>query len=291
MTESDPLNWDNLRIFLAVMRESSLRKAAERLGVSHPTIRRRLESLEEQLGLRLFDRRHDGLHPTREAENLLERAKHVEASVQALSRCANNADPKLEGIIHVTGLDIILSELLAPELAAFAKRYPSIELRIQATYELVNLGSLEADVAIRIKTNGQWPEEDLTGRKAAPLYAALYGHADTWLGWDGNESDHPNGSMFPNESIPRWGIADNVYLQRALCLEGMGLSVLPCFMGDPCLERRSEPQYVGDLWILVHPDLQDNPRLRLFRDEMFEAIKRHRPALAGEGPRLQGKDC
>lgn len=280
----DNLNWDNLRIFLAVMRVSSLRQAAEQLGVSHPTIRRRLEALEEQLGLRLFDRRHDGLHPTYEAHNLLERAKQVEVSVQALSRCATNADPALEGRIHVTGPDIILSDLLAPDLVAFSKRWPQIELVIEATYELANLGGLEADVAIRLMTRGQSPDEELTGRKAAILSAALYGEGDHWVGWRGNEEDFVGTAPFPVQDIPRWGAANNVYLQRALCSHGMGISVLPCFMGDPYLKRRSEPIASGELWILVHPDLRDNPRLRLFRDEMFAAIQRYRPALEGKEP-------
>jgi len=66
------LDWDHLRIFLAVMRSASLRQAAERLGVSHPTIRRRLESLEGKLGLHLFDRRNDVVAFQQAAQPLLE---------------------------------------------------------------------------------------------------------------------------------------------------------------------------------------------------------------------------
>lgn len=283
MPLSGDLNWNNLRIFLVVMRASSLRQAADQLGVSHPTIRRKLETLESQLSLRLFDRRPNGLHPTPEAHSLLERAERVEASVQALTRCANNADPTLQGRIRVTAPDIILSEILAPDLAAFAKRWPNIELIIETSYDVANLGSLEADVAIRIIPQGQLPDEELTGRKATPLYAALYGEGDNWIGWQGDESDFENSHLFPVEDIARWGAVGNVYLQRAVCREGMGLSVLPCFMADPYLERRSEPLHVSDLWILVHPDLRENSRFRLFRDEMFTALKNHRPAFEGKG--------
>jgi DNA-binding transcriptional LysR family regulator len=52
----DDLDWDLLRVFLAVMRTRTLRQAGARLGVSHPTIRRRLDPLEASLGLTLFER-------------------------------------------------------------------------------------------------------------------------------------------------------------------------------------------------------------------------------------------
>jgi DNA-binding transcriptional LysR family regulator len=74
---------------------------------------------------------------------------------------------------------------------------------------------------------------------------------------------------------------NNPDLQRASCAAGMGLTLLPCFFADPTLERRSEPIHGFDVWVLVHPDLRDNPRLRVFRDFIFEALRRHRPRLEG----------
>lgn len=275
------LNWDYLRIFLAVMRSSSLRQAAERLGVSHPTIRRKLESLEEQLGLRLFDRRPDGLHATPEASVLLEKAEQVEASVHALGRCASNAAPALQGWIHVTAPDLLMSDLLAPALAAFVARWPQIELRVETTYKLADLGSREADVALRLLPLGQLPDGELVGKKAATAYTAVYGHAHQWIGWADTASQLERIRETPFADLPIRGVMNNIYLQRAACLAGMGLSILPCFMADPRLVQRTEPKPAGAIWVLVHPDLRRNPRLRLFRDEMVAALKQLRPQLEG----------
>ena len=89
----EDLDWNLLRVFLAMMRAKSLREAADSLDISHPTARRHLGHLEEQLGMKLFERRRDGLHPTAEAAELEHAAESEEAAVYALSRVAKAADP------------------------------------------------------------------------------------------------------------------------------------------------------------------------------------------------------
>lgn len=278
-----PLNWDHLRIFLAVMRAKSLRQAAQNLKMSHPTIRRRLEALEAQLNLRLFDRRADGLHATSEASTLLEMAEQVEASVMAFGRCASDINPTLEGEVHVTAPDTLMSELLAPEIAAFTRRWPQIKLRIETTDELADLSHREADVAIRIVAHGSSPQGQLTGRKAATFSIAVYGEDHQWIGWADSELDIALRRDTPFFDRPVLGAMQSVYLQRELCLQGLGLTILPCFMALPGMKRRTAPKPAADVWVLVHPDMRRNPRLRLFRDEMVAAFKRLQPKLEGRG--------
>ena len=282
MAVASELDWDNLRFFLMVMRSNSLRQAATRLGVSHPTIKRRLNTLEQQVGLELFDRSADSLQATPEAYRLLEKAEEVEASVRVFERCAGNIDPGLEGTIRLTAPDLVASELLAPEFSAFCKRWPQIELHVETTYELADLGTREADIAFRIMGSDALPDEKLTGRKAAAMYMAVYGEGDCWLGWEDRQQQMGYIEHTPFADLPIKGVLNNIYLQRAACIEGMGLAMLPCFMGDPYLPRRTDPQHAGDLWVLVHPEMRNNPRLQLFRDEMFKALKRLRPLIEGE---------
>ncbi|CAM2064126.1 LysR family transcriptional regulator [Sulfidibacter corallicola] len=281
MTTLPDLNWDHLRVFLAVMRSNSLRQAAQQLGTSHPTIRRRLAALEAQVGIRLFDRRSDSLHVTPEAAALLEKAEQVEASIHAFERCASSADPSLQGTIHVTAPDLVMSDLLAPDLAAFAARWPQITLRIETSYELADLGRREADIAFRLVSPETVLNHELAGRKAATTYAAVYGRGRQWIGWPDRERQLQWIRKTPFRDYPIHCVLSNVYLMRAACIAGMGLAILPCFMAEPYLERRTQPEPGGDLWVLVHPDLRRNARLRLFRDQMFEAIKRREPQLKG----------
>ena len=70
-------------------------------------------------------------------------------------------------------------------------------------------------------------------------------------------------------------------MQRKACAAGMGMARLPCFIADGHVERRTEPDPGLDIWVLVHPDLRRNPRLRVYRDEMVKALKSKLPVLEG----------
>lgn len=280
------MDWNHLRIFLAVMRASSLREAADRLGISHPTIRRRLNVLESELGLRLFDRRADGMHATPQAAELMEVAERMESLAHTFVRRASDADPKMTGGVRVTAPAEIVTELLMPELAAFSVRWPDIELHIEPSEAVKDLGRGEADVAIRAVPYGKSPGGDVTGRKAGTIYTALYGVGETWLGWYGDQRDRSSlTASFANTPLAELPIRSsmkNTYLLRAACVHGMGVATLPCFMAPPGLERRSKPKPFSDVWVLVHPDLRRKPRLRVFRDEIVAAFKRLRPLLVGK---------
>lgn len=275
------MDWDHVRIFLATLRAKSLRQAAEQLGLSHPTARRHLNAFEDQLGLQLFDRRSDGLHATAEAAQLKVAAEEVERAIQALGRVALAADPELRGPIRVTLPDIFATDLLMPHFTEFMRRWPEIDLQIDADYRVADLDRREADVAIRAMPLGKFPAEHLTGRKAGVIYKAIYGQGESWIGWEGESKDRGWISDTPFGELPVHGVMNHPHLQRSACAAGMGLTMLPCFFADPHLERRTDPIPGFDIWVLVHPDLRDNPRLRVFRDFIFEALRSLRPALEG----------
>lgn len=281
MPSLEDLDWDNLRVFLAAIRTESLRGAADALGMSHPTARRRLGALEEQLGLQLFERRRDGLHPTLEAAELRRAAESVERAVQALGRVAHASDPALRGPVRVTLPAIVASDLLMPDLIAFVERWPQIDLQIDASYGVADLDRREADVAIRIMPKDKRPSDHLLGRLACPVYSAIYGKGEHWIGWRGGSTDRAWIKETPFPDLPVRGAMRDPHVQRAACAAGLGLTMLPCFFAEPMLERRTEPHPRFDLWVLVHPDLKRNPRLRLFRDEVVAALKRLQPRLAG----------
>ena len=265
------------------MRAGSLRAAADALGLSHPTARRRLGQLEEQLGLQLFERRRDGLHPTREANELRHAAEDVERAIHTLGRIAQAADPALRGPIRVTTPDILAHDLLMPDFVAFQQRWPEIELHVDMSYGIADLERREADVAIRAVPIGRRPQEHLTGRKAATAYHAIYGEGERWIGWRGAAEDRAWIADTDFPEYPIVGAMDDPMLQRSACAAGLGITTLPCFFAEPLLRRRTKPKPYFDTWVLVHPDLRRSPRLRAFRDAMVDALKRKRPRLAGRG--------
>lgn len=284
MQSLDQVDWDDIRVFLAVMRGKSLRAAADRLGLSHPTARRRLGGLELQLGLKLFERRRDGLHPTTEADQLLGPSEDVERAMAALGRAAQAADSSLRGPIRVTMPENVATDLLMPQMVEFAERWPEIDLRLQTDYALADLDRREADVAVRFMAVGTRPAEHLAGRLAVTVYRAVYGSDHCWIGWNGDPEDRQWVSKTSYPDLPIRGAFDSTAAQRAACDAGMGLTMLPCFFAEPTLERLTDPEPAWDAWVLVHPDLKRSPRLRRFRDDVVAELKRQEPRLHGRAP-------
>jgi DNA-binding transcriptional LysR family regulator len=278
----DGFDWDDVRVFLATLRAGSLRQAASDLGVSRPTAARHLDALEKRLGLQLFERRPDGLHATAEAVELVAVSEEAERAMAAVSRAAQAVDSELRGPVRVTVPAIVAADLLMPDFIAFTQRWPQIELHLQGSYTVTSLAQREADVAIRFMPHGTAPDAELTGRKVATAYVAAYGSGDCWIGQKGGAFDQQWVRTTPFPDLPVRGSMPDGEMQRSACAGGLGLAWLPCFVAEPRLKRSSEPQPGFDIWVLVHPDFRRNPRLRVFRDHIVEAIR-------GYGPRLEGR--
>jgi DNA-binding transcriptional LysR family regulator len=279
--QPNELAWDDIRLFLAVSRAGSFRSAAHALGVSRPTAARRLGELERRLGVVLFERKSDGLHMTAAAAALRARAEAVEDAVRSLTRAAQGVDPELRGTVRVTVPAIAAQELLIEDFVAFCKRWPQIEISVSSAYSVESLARQHADVAIRFMPVGVSPDSELHGRKVATAHVAVYGHGDCWIGQRGAELDQAWVKQTPWPSLPIKGAIIDGELQRKACAAGLGMARLPCFFADGHLERRTDPEPGLDVWVLVHPDLRRNPRLRLFRDMVVESLARQRARLEG----------
>lgn len=283
MRQPDDLNWDDLRLFAVVAECKSFRQAAERLGLTHPTVRRRIEALESALGLRLFHRRQAGLHLSVEGAELVASSRDVERAVLDVLRRAESIDRDLKGPLRVT-MPTELMPAIAPALAAFQNRWPAIELRIETGARLADLARSEADVAVRGYRQGRQPPEHLAGRKAVTGSAAVYGDARVSPYWIGSLGDPPRSGWTATQAyagLPIRAVIANVVARHAACAAGMGIAMMPCIVGDVDLTRLTEPAEDFDIWVLVHPDLRANPRLRLFRDEMVDALVSIEDALRG----------
>ncbi len=285
------MDWEDIKIFLALMRTGTVRTAAEKLGVSHSTVARRIEAMEQKLSVRLFDRLPSGYIVTPVGEDMLKVAEQVETDLGGLERRILGHDHKLAGRIRVTMVDALAAGLLMPHLTEFTEKYPDIDLEIDVTYDTANLSNREADVAIRFSQN---PPELLIGRRMITCSTAAYASQEylgqhdlstpekaRWIGF--GPHDWVKKSQFPN--IPVKGKFVSLMVQLEACKRGMGIGMLPCFLGDPepALQRISapEPNVNFDLWLLTHPDTRTNARIRVFKDFIADAIKSHRKLLEG----------
>lgn len=165
------MDWDHLRIFLAIARSGQILAAARRLHLDHATVSRRLGALEEQLGALLFERRTTGCVPTAAGERLIEIAERVESEVLKAQAMLGETDLALAGTVRVGAPDGLGTYFLAPLLGRFAERHPELTIQLVPLPRVFSLSKREADIAITLAR----PEEGrLFARKLTDYRLSLY---------------------------------------------------------------------------------------------------------------------
>lgn len=298
-------DWDDLRMFLTLAREGSLTTAARSLGVSHPTVARRVRALEQRIGARLFDRLPDRFVPTSAGEELLGDTQAMERAAESIHRRSAGLTDTARGVVRLSAGEAMAC-LIARHLPWLRARLNHIEFELNASHTLANLSRREADLLIREQV------PDLAGivtRKLGRVAYAIYGHPDLdlprgrptearlralpWLGFDDDHSYMP-GQAWLQELLA--GIRPVVRANNWLVLHeavraGTGLAVLPCYLvdADPMLHRIGGviESVFADQWLLVHRDLRALPRVRAVMDAVIELFHSERPLLEG---RAHGRD-
>ncbi|NUO47597.1 MAG: LysR family transcriptional regulator [Polyangiaceae bacterium] len=298
---ADVVDWDDVRHFLALARTGSVRAAGTLLGVSHSTVARRVETLETRLGVKLFDRHRDGYQLTAAGSEMVSGAERVEREMAALERGLIGQDARLEGPVRVTCTDPSIAKILMSALAALCEQHPGIELELAADAKNLDLSRREADVAVRAFIKTATPPEHLIGRRLVPIVLCSYvgaAHAARldpersggvrWLG-----SDRPKmvetivaSSSYPD--LPIWGSFDSMEVMIQAAHAGLGLIMLPTYVGDqdPELVRLANPdiRHMADFWLLSHGDLRDNARLRAAREAIAAALLDRVALFRGDEP-------
>jgi len=280
------LDWDDYRIFLTVARSPSIRAAAVELEVSHSTVLRRLDRLEDKLGARLFERRTVGFRLTSAGEDVLQGVNDIEESVQSIDRSVTGRDSALEGLVRVTMPDVFAHPALFPDIKKFNQQFPNIQLDIDLSNSHADLNKREADIAVRVTGS---PPEDLVGRKLSPAYMAAYADKDYAEQYKPDQPDSKalriaSGKPETWECIYGFkhlsvaGYFEDISLQLTLALQGAGVANLPLLIGDAesSLIRLSKPIHNADVWLLYHTDLRYTSRVRAVRDFFEQTVLANR---------------
>lgn len=288
--------WDDFRLIKAIADARGLAGAATQLNVNHSTVFRRLAQIEEGLGTALFDRRRGGYVLTPAGEEMVGLAQRLDDDITAFTRKLAGREWLPAGELRVTTSDSLLVHLLTPLLARFRQRYPDVRLDLIIGNQALNLSKRDADVAVRATDN---PPENLVGKRAARIAWALYGRQADGAGalddrcWvmlgDGFAGLKVVRSMQARVPPERIVYKLNTVLGLAEAVEaGIGIGHLPCFIGDarPGLARLgpTEADFAADLWLLTHPDLRHQARVRAFFDFVGAEIARERDLVEGLRP-------
>ena len=174
------MNWDDVRIFLAVARHGQILGAARALGLNHATVARRLTALETSLGSKLFSRRTNGSDLSEEGERFLVHAERMESAMLAANE-AVGADSRIDGTVRVGAPDGFGVAFLAPRLAELLERHPGLRVELVPVPRAFSLSRREADIAVTLERprEGRLVARKLTdyrlGLYAAPDYLARQG--------------------------------------------------------------------------------------------------------------------
>jgi len=294
------LGWDDLRLVLAVGRAGSLTGAAAALGISHPTVFRHVNRIEARLGVRLFDRARDGYGLTPAGEEVVALAARMATEVTALERRLAGQDLRPSGTVRLTTTDTLMLGPLPPLLDELRRRQPDIVVEAGTTNSFLSLSRREADIALRPAAA---PPAPLAGRRLCPIATAVYAPADAgpvdpadlaardWVLPDDSLSGLPAAIWAAERRLDGRAAfrANSLMALRAAAAEGMGLAILPCYVGDaePRLARVGAPlpELASELWLLVHPDLRRVARIRAVLDGLAALLAPLRPLFAGIMPR------
>ncbi len=275
------MEWGDVRVFLAIVRSGSLGEAARRLGVSHPTVGRRLKALEQHARQPLLRRTRDGLVTTDAGDAVLALAEAMENSALAMERRLEGSPGRLEGILRISSADWFACHVLTPVLAELVRRHPAVVPELIASYRLLDLSRRDADVAFRIVP---FSEPDIVQRLVMTLPYGLYGSVSTIA----RLQDDPDSvglilmntaqSHFPDVEwllqrfprSPRAFTSTSRSVQAQMCLHGTGIAVLPRALGDAIaglqrIDSHGTPPSRG-IWVGYHQDLRHMDRLRALLD-------------------------
>lgn len=287
------MDWDDLRYFVAVAREGSLAGAARTLKVKHSTVQRRITSLEEQLGARLFDRTPAGYQLTDTGREVAHSAREIEVQAFAIERSASGRDRNLAGEVRVTTSTVVARQITIA-LAEFRRLYPAIVLDVVVTEDVLSLANREADVALRVAVE---PEPYLVGRRLMALPFAAHASAEylerrsaelcaadglsgyEWIVHDATMADN-HLALWERANVP----ADRVVLKTnsaPLFVDAvrahMGAAVIAQATADQLPNLVAIPggdvDFGASLWALTHTDLRGVPRVRALLDFLAAEMK------------------
>jgi DNA-binding transcriptional LysR family regulator len=281
------LQWETQRAFLAVLRTGSLSGAARLLGIAQATARRRIEALEQSVGVSLFIRSPSGLLPTDTAKDLISHVEAMAVAANAFNRAASADAALASGTVRLTSGKLLGIEVLPPMLRSLRRDHPQLAIELSVSNRLQALARQEADVAVRIRRP---TEATVVARKVGDLQVGLYaapellaeqGTPDTVAQLHGYPLIGPDRNLLEIELLRERGFdcsAANTFIrtddhlaQLAALRAGLGIGVCSSQVAQPHGLVRVLPGQVDfsvDVWIAMHQDMRRVQRIAL----VFEAL-------------------
>jgi molybdate transport repressor ModE-like protein len=280
------LDWEDVRVFLALARHGSLSAAARTLGVNHATIARRIRALESSTGEKLVERRPDGYVLTPAGTHVLTAASDMEAAAQMIGRSGPDGTPA--GLVRINAPPALAHGFLAARLAAITRLYPALDIDLATDIRGVSLERHEADIAIRL---GRPDDGDVMARPLVTIGYGFYGTPEAcehverggepiFIGFDEADVHVPEAGWlartFPGARLAFR--AGNQFAQAIAARSGAGVALLPHYIGRPEADLRgcdiAPVPPSRDAWLITRRRDRKAPAIRAVADHiagMFDA--------------------
>lgn len=294
------VNWDDMKIFLAVAASGSPAAAAKTIGQDATTVSRRLQRLERALATTLFEHGREGLVLTDAAHRLLAHAEAMEVGARAIQQEATDG-AALSGTIRLSVSEGFGTHFVASRLTSFVAGHPGIAVDLIASTGFLNPSRREADIAVMLArpSGGPLIASKLTDYRLG-IYAArdylqktgaidsvevLRGHRligyvpDLIYAPELRYLTEVDGQLEPSLR------SSSINAQASLIASGAGCGILPCFIGDVLPGFIRITREIADIkrsfWLVVHRDMRRLARIEAFIGWLRSEVSSEQPLLLG----------
>jgi DNA-binding transcriptional LysR family regulator len=288
------MDLEDLRYFLALTRYGTLSSAAERLGVEHTTIRRRVSALETSLGARLFDKTPQGWALTSKGQRLLPFAERIESESDHADSAVSDRKHSPQGTVRIVANDGFGSSVITPRLARLRNTHAAIDVEMVTTQELLRYRVGEFDIAVTIHRPERrgFKTTDLCDYDFRLYASTEYLATHPPISGPGDLAAHD--MVWYVESLldlpPELPGAEDIAATNARIVfrttnvfglieaasAGVGLALLPCFLAQhdgrlkPVLHRDIRVQ--RSIWMAVPNRLSNTERVSVVCDHVQETV-------------------
>ena len=290
------INWNDLQFILAVAQTGSLSAAGRVLGVNHSTVLRRISDFEEKNGCKLFERSPTGYVMTSDSHDVISALRSIEKSVFRLERSVTTLGSPFAGKVRVTSTDTICQFILPPHIKILNDKYPELEIELYSTNNRLDLSQLDAEITIR---PSEALQDGLVGERICDLCFRVYGSPEylkinqsrsidghRWLGVVNPTARSPVGK-WEVETIEKNVVfrSDSFATLCGAAEQGVGLSMLPSFIGDASTGLVVAEQFPDVLttgvWLACHKKLVGSQRINSLMGYFSRALQQEQYRLSG----------
>ncbi len=287
------MNWDDLKLFLAIGRLGKLTAASRRLGLDVATLSRRMTTLERNLETRLFERSPKGYALSEAGQALMQHAEAMELAAEAAREQVGQTAGVLTGAVRIGVPEGVANFLLSEICVELCDANPDLDLEVVALPRVFSLSQREADLAIAVSPP---PSGRLTVQKIADYRLRAYAtravidrhggfdrdgdlHRVRWIGYIPDLVFGPSLDYIP---LVAGGVrsaltSTSLIIQLRWLRAGAGVGILPDFIARTCPElepiRGDEIALTRSFYLIRHATDVRLKRVSAVADRVVTGIR------------------